>query len=674
MRVTGLRETLLLLVAAAIINSTAFAANLKTDNRSERESRQAAVHLDHSGEKWARKTLSKLSLREKVGQMLMVWAPIRFMNIDGPDYLKLRDALEKYHVGGFGVTAMNDGPFLLRNQPLEAAALTNELQQDSKYPLIFAADFERGLSMRIDGTTVFPHAMAFGAAGDKDLAFQFGSVVARESRAIGVHWNWFPVADVNSNPANPIINTRSFGEDPKQVGDMVTAYIAGARSGGLLTTVKHFPGHGDTDTDTHLTMARVNGDRKRLDSVELVPFRAAIAAGVDSVMVAHVTVPALEPDPNRPASISYNVVTGLLKRELGFRGLVITDGMAMGALTKMFSGSSFEISKESAVAAIKAGNDMVLVPPDLEGAYKGILEAVQRGEISEERIDESVLKILRIKASLGLHRHRLVDLAAVTREVARPESVALAQKVADNAITLVRDNNQVLPLQRTASTLNASQITAPPGIGAPKASSEAAVIILTDDVRSGDAGRVFGSQIRSRIPNASVLYVDDRSVDTIKHDVLLAVESAKKVIVVAEAFPSGGRMVRRSGVETGSAGLDQGSEDLLTQIVKTAGKKTAVVALGNPYIISSVPEVQTYLCTFSNTPTSAMSAVRALFGEIPIRGHMPVTIPGVTQYGAGLERAPIAPSTLAQVKLSISNEYVFDMTAKSGSFYSSCHN
>ena len=649
MRVAGLKKLFPLLLAVSLTCLTAEAEDQKRQDNGGRDNTPRALHLDRRGEKWAAKTLRKLSLEEKIGQMLMVWVPIRFMNVNGPDYLKLRDTIEKYHIGGFGITAMNDGPFLLRNQPLEAAALTNQLQQDSKYPLIFAADFERGLSMRIDGTTIFPHAMAFGAAGDKDLAFQFGKVVAKESRAIGVHWNWFPVADVNSNPANPIINTRSFGEDPKEVSEMVSAYIAGARSEGMLTTAKHFPGHGDTDTDSHLTMARVNGDRRRLESVELLPFQAAIAAGVDSVMVAHVIVPAIEPDPNRPASISYNVVTGLLKHELGFRGLVITDGMAMGALTKMFSGSSFEISKESAVAAIKAGNDVVLVPPDLEGAYKGILEAVQRGEISKERIDESVLKILRVKASLGLYRQRLIDLAAVTREVTRPESVALAQRVADNAITLVRDNNQVLPLQRTSSTLHASQIVAPPGTGTPKASSEAAVIILTDDIRSADAGRVFGSQIRSRMPNASVLYVDDRSVDTIKHDVLLAVESAKKVIVVAEAFPSGGRTVRRGGVETGSAGLDQGSEDLLIQIVKTAGEKTAVIALGNPYIISSVPEVQTYLCTFSNTPTSAMSAVRAVFGEISIHGHMPVTIPGITQYGAGLERTPVAPSALAKV-------------------------
>lgn len=646
MRAARVKGFLLVLLAAYLTSSTAYAASPKSENRSGRDN---ALHLDHNGEKWAAKTLRKLSLEEKIGQMLMVWVPIQFMNVYGPDYLELRDTIEKYHVGGFGVTTMNDGPFVLKNQPLEAAALTNQLQKDSKYPLIFAADFECGLWMRIDGTTVFPQAMAFGAAGDKDLASEFGRIVARESRAIGVHWNWFPVADVNSNPANPIINTRSFGEDPQQVSDMVTAYIAGARSGGMLTTVKHFPGHGDTDTDSHLTVARVNGDRKRLDAVELVPFRAAIAAGVDSVMVAHVTVPAIEPDPNRPATISFNVVTGLLKHELGFRGLVVTDGMAMGALTKMFSGSSFEISKKSAVAAVKAGDDLILVPPDVGGAYQGILEAVRQGDISETRIDQSVLKILRMKASLGLQHNRLIDLEAVTREIARPESVAIAQKVADNAITLVRDKNQVLPLKATPPIVVQSHVTVLPQLGIPEERSDTAVIVLTDDIRSADAGRLFGSQIRLRIPDATVLYVDDRSAETLTDQVMITIENARKVIVVAEAFPSAARTVHKNGADAGSAGLDQSSENLLSQIVRAAGRKTALVALGNPYIVTSVPDVQTYLCTFSNTPTSAMSAVRALFGEIPIRGHMPVTIPGVTQYGAGLQRAPVASSTVAPV-------------------------
>ena len=319
-------------------------------------------------------------------------------------------------------------PLWPKSEPYEAAELTNGLQRDSKYPLLFAADFERGLAMRMNGAASFPAAMAFGAAGDTELARQFGRITAQEARAIGVQWNWFPVADVNSNPANPIINTRSFGEDPAQVGKLVAAYIRGARGQGMLTTVKHFPGHGDTDTDTHLTLARVTASKERLDQLELVPFRDAIAAGVDAVMTAHVTVPAIEPDPNVPASVSKNVVTGLLKEQLGFRGLVVTDALDMGGLMRAFPGSPAEVSSEEAVAAIEAGNDMVIIPADLDGAYHGLLTAVRSGRISMKRVDASVLKILRLKASVGLDRNRLVNLATVEKLIAKPENLDLAQR------------------------------------------------------------------------------------------------------------------------------------------------------------------------------------------------------------------------------------------------------
>ncbi|HEX8925762.1 MAG TPA: glycoside hydrolase family 3 N-terminal domain-containing protein, partial [Terriglobales bacterium] len=222
-----------------------------------------------------------MTIEEKIGQMLMVWARVEFMNVNGPEFAKLRDAQAKYHLGGWGVTIPAEGSFLVKAQPFETAALINELQRASNVPLIFTADFERGLSMRLSGTTGFPHAMAFGATGNKDYAFQFGKITAEEARAIGVHWNFYPDADVNSNPSNPIINTRAFGEDPAEVSEMVKAYIAGARGAGMLTTAKHFPGHGDTDADTHLALARVSGDLERLEKVELAPFRAAIDAGVD---------------------------------------------------------------------------------------------------------------------------------------------------------------------------------------------------------------------------------------------------------------------------------------------------------------------------------------------------------------------------------------------------------
>ena len=264
----------------------------------EKHPHPGPVHHDSAGDKWAEKTLRKLTVEEKVGQLFMIWCRASFLNVESPEYLQLREAMQKYHVGSFAMTVHVDGPLLLRSEPYEAAELLNRLQKDSKLPLIFAADFERGVATRLMGTTNFPHAMAFGADGKLQDAEAFGRITAQEARAIGVHWNFFPDADVNSNPANPIINTRSFGEDPKQVGDLVTAYIKGAHEGGMLTTVKHFPGHGDTATDSHLGVASVNVDRAHLDSIELPPFKQAIGAGVDSVMVAHVTVPALDSDPN----------------------------------------------------------------------------------------------------------------------------------------------------------------------------------------------------------------------------------------------------------------------------------------------------------------------------------------------------------------------------------------
>src|SRR5712692_11260987 len=310
---------------------------LGTSVAREKYRQPGPIHLDRNGEKWAEKTLRKLSIEEKVGQLFMIWVRAEFLNVNSPEYLQLRDSMRKYHVGSFAMTVRWEPPFLYRNQPYEAAELLNRLQQDSKLPLLIAADFERGVTMRLYGATTFPHAMAFGAAGKLDYAKAFGRITAQEARAIGVHWNFFPVADVNSNPANPIINTRSFGEDPEQVGELLAAYIRGAHAGGMLTTAKHFPGHGDTDTDSHLGVARVNGDVAHLQTVELPPFKKAIESGVDSVMVAHVTVPALEPDPNRVATTSPAVVTDLLKKQLGFKGIVVTDALDMVGLTRLYA-------------------------------------------------------------------------------------------------------------------------------------------------------------------------------------------------------------------------------------------------------------------------------------------------------------------------------------------------
>ncbi len=346
------------------------------------------IKLDQEGKRWAQRTLKKLSLEEKIGQMFMVRVQAQFLDLRNPDYLRLREQIAKYHLGSVMITVPARGPFLYKTEPYEVAMLLNQLQRESRLPLIVAADFERGLSMRLNGATIFPHAMAFGAAGKPELAEQFGKIVAREARAVGVEWNFFPVADVNSNPANPIINTRSFGEDPEQVAALEVAYIRGARQEGMLTTAKHFPGHGDTGTDSHLGLAAVNRTRVQLDQSDLLPFRSAISAGVDSIMVAHVTAPALEPDTDKVATTSEAVINGLLKQELGFKGLVVTDAMEMGGLTRLYPQGGPAASGQAALDAVNAGNDMLLLPSDLEGAYHGLLSAVRSGKVPEARIDE----------------------------------------------------------------------------------------------------------------------------------------------------------------------------------------------------------------------------------------------------------------------------------------------
>lgn len=580
-----------------------------------------AVANDSGGERWAERTLHKMSLEEKVGQLFMVWARVDFMNPTGPEYTYLRDIMQHYHLGSFGITVPVDGGLLMKASPLDAAVLTNQLQRDSPLPLLFAADFERGLPMRFTGGTGFPHAMAIGATGNPEYAYQAGRITAAEARAIGIHWNFYPDADVNSNPNNPIINTRAFGEDPAQVSAMVAAYIRGVHDGHGMATAKHFPGHGDTDTDSHLALSRINATRTHLDQVELMPFRTAISEGVDSVMVGHLLVPAVEPDPNRPATISYNISTRLLQDELGFHGIVITDAMDMNGLTHIFGGNTPQSAGRAAVEALRAGADMILIPGDLDGAYNGVLDAVRRGELPESRIDSSVGKILRAKAALGLNKNRFVDLNAVNDALSRPENLDLAERIADESVTLVRESSAaLLPLQRGAAASARFTYHA-----ATPASNHLLLLVFTDDVR-GENGRELVREVRSRVPDVRVIYVDDVMAPLLAPYVVEAAEKAERVVAAVYVIPSAGRAVAG---ETGSPALERGPEVVLTDVLKVAAAKTVVVSLGNPYILAQNPAIQNYVCTYSNATVSELSAAKFLFGEIPANGRLPVTIPGI---------------------------------------------
>lgn len=607
-------------ILVAVLSLASFAP--AKDKEKERFQQPAPVKVDRDGEKWAQKTLKSLTVEEKVGQMIMVWSKGAFVNVNSEQYAALRDMMQKYHLGGFGLTVPTQMGLLVRTEPYEAAGLTNQLQRESKLPLIFAADFERGLSMRLNGGTVFPHAMAFGAAGKPEYAEEFGRITAEEARAIGVEWNWFPDADVNSNPANPVINTRSFGEDPKLVSDMVSAYIKGAREAGMMTTAKHFPGHGDTATDSHLGLAVVGGDRARLETIELPPFRAAIDAGVDAVMVAHLTVPALDDSPDRVATNSHLIITELLKNAMHFKGLVVPDALDMYGLMRLYARPGVNPSAAAAVATVKAGCDMVIIPADVDGAYNGLLNAAQTGEIPMAQIDASVLKILRAKASVGLHKARLVDMEALNRTVQDPRNVAVARQVADDAMTLVRDNGKLLPLKSRPKV--GTNSSANPYLTLDNSADRLLAIVFTDDVK-GEWGREFEQQLKLRAPDARVRYVDPETAKFQADDLVKTADRAQNVIVAVYATPYGGRVLNNPAA-------------LLAEILERAGAKTVVVAMGNPNTGQNLPHLENYLCAFSSATVSEDSAVRALFGDIPIRGRLPVTIPGVAERGAGIDR------------------------------------
>ncbi|MEO8727101.1 MAG: glycoside hydrolase family 3 protein, partial [Acidobacteriaceae bacterium] len=608
-------------------------------------------------QKWADKMLKKLSLEEKIGQMIEVRGIMGYFNAEDPRQQQLVSDIRKYHLGAVHLTSQIDGVLLLRNGPYAAAMTTNILQQAAggKVPLIFSVDFERGPSMRLSAVPAFPAAMAFGATHNPEYAERFGRIVAEESRAMGIEWNFFPVADVNANPKNPVINTRSFGEDPNEVSAMTVAYIRGSHSGGMLATAKHFPGHGDTDTDSHLDISRVNGDMARLNAVELPPFKADIAAGVDAVMIAHVAFPALEPDPNKVSTISHNVVTGLLRDQLGFKGVIVSDAMEMKGLTKLYPPGNGNPAGRAAVDAVKAGQDLLELPSDLDGTYNGLLQAAKSGEIPKAQIDASVRRILLVKAKVGLNKGDMVDVDQVQYHVGKPSSYALAQEVADHAVTLVKDGNHVLPMMRAApeagegtfparpAYVQQQQDTAGSGQAANLGAANPLLAVLFVDSVHGENGRMLERQIRARVPDAKVIYVDDRSSPLEADGIAALLPQYRRVIAAVYSIPHAGR----AGVDQTSLNamaMESTTGTVLQNILNKAGERTVVLAVGSPYTILDFPSVQTYLCTFSTAQTSEIAAVKALFGEIAIHGKLPVTLPDIAARGEGIDREISAPA------------------------------
>ncbi len=560
----------------------------------------AATRTERNRDRWVDRTLRSMTVDEKIGQMLMPGSgPGGFHALDAEELKEARRDVTEFHVGGVHV-AIGDA---------SSIALTlNALQRLAKVPLLTAHNLEGGAGYVLYGATRMPLAMAIGATGDEKLAYEAARVTAIEGRATGVNVNFYPVADVNNNPENPIINIRSFGEDPATVSRFVAAYVRGIQENGELATAKHFPGHGDVSTDSHLAMPVLDVTMQRLQSVELPPFRAAVDAGVGAVMSAHIWLPQIEPQKGLPSTLSKNVLTGLLRDDLHFRGIVFTDSMSMRGVTASFSNA------DATVRAVEAGADILVGIPSVPESFHAIQEALRSGRLTEARLDESVRRILRAKASLGLDQpqNRYADVNQLMLKVGTAENRAVAQRIADNAITLVKDDAHVLPLR--------------PSVG-----TRVVQINLLDNRtgwREGPVGRIATSELAKRFPRAVTVQIDDQSTAG-------EYDAVRKLAQISDAVLVNGFI--RVAAYKGSIDLDHEQMALLRDLI--AMKKPLVfTAFGSPYILLHLPELPAYAVTYDISGTAEHAAIRAITGEIPYKGRLPINLPGLYKIGDGLTR------------------------------------
>lgn len=541
---------------------------------------------------WVNKTLKRMSLEEKIGQMIVCQYSGIFVSSES-DYLEdLKALIVNQKIGGLIIYGGN---------VYETAYLTNSLQRLAKIPLLIASDIERGAGNQIAGATLFPPLMSLGATGSEELAYKMGEITAKEARAMGIHMAYAPVADVNINPDNPIINTRSIGEDPEQVSRLSSAFIKGCQDNGLIATAKHFPGHGDTDLDSHSLMPVINADRERLEKVELYTFRRAIEAGVQAIMTAHLYIPSLDPTPNLPATLSPIILTELLRKNLGFRGLIVTDAMTMGGITNSYS------SPEAALKAIQAGADIILLPPEPDRVVSSLIEAARTGQIQEARINVSVRRILNAKARLGLHKKKLVDIDSLPQRIAKKEYFNQANLTFESSATLVKNEGNILPLS------------------VPK---KIAVFSLSSDLGDYYAGRAFGEAVKKRNveTETQIFYAD---ADTGQE----YLDSASAKALEAEVFVFALFSNLQAG--KGSVGLDEKHIELIKKF--TEGQRPVIViSFGSPYFLRNFPDVDAYLCLYRNTGLTQEIAAKAIFGEIEIKGKLPVSLPGLYPIGHGI--------------------------------------
>ena len=569
---------------------------------------------------WANKELERMSIEEKIGQLISVGINATFLNRDSDAFRTLRHHVEDNKVGGI---------ILFRSPVYESVILVNRMQQLAKYPLLISADLEAGAGMRFDDTVNFPWNMAVAATGNPDYARRQGEATGSEARALGIQHVYAPVVDVNNNAANPVINVRSYGEDPVEVGRFAAAFTEGAQSAGAIATAKHFPGHGDTAVDSHRGLPVINVGRERLNTVELVPFQAAVNAGVGSVMVGHIALPQIDstvikPLPTEkknkpldtdeggeiveekatmPATMS-PVMGSILRKDLKFPGLIVTDALSMSGLTIYFT------QEEAAVRAIEAGADQLLKPADVDAAFRGVREAVKSGRLTQQRIEESARKILAAKYDLGLVAQRVTDVDQIDRWVSNRDVAKLALEIAEHAITLVRDEDKLVPLRDLKPDARVVNIAITNG-------DDRAVISNAFVSRMGRGGRKLDT-----------IVLDDRSSEQETQKALEMARSAD--LVIASMY---GRV--RSG-QARSVGLPDPGVRVLTTLIESKVKLLGI-SFGNPYLLQSFPGLRTYVVAYGDMPSLQQATARALLGEIDVVGKLPISLPGLYPRGTGIQ-------------------------------------
>jgi beta-N-acetylhexosaminidase len=570
--------------------------------------------------KWANEQLRKMSLEEKIGQLISVGVNATFLNQDSDAYRSLKHQIEDNKVGGI---------ILFRGPVYESVILVNRMQELARYPLLISADLEAGAGMRFDDTVNFPWNMAVGATGNPEYARRQGEITAREARALGVQQIFAPVVDVNNNAANPVINVRSYGEDPADVARFAAAFTEGAQDAGAIATAKHFPGHGDTAVDSHRGLPEINVSRERLNTVEFVPFKAAVDAGIGAVMVGHIALPqidatAVKPLPenlkSKPIDTDQNgeiidekaampatmspVIGNILRKDLKFDGMIVTDALSMSGLTIYFT------QEEAAVRALEAGADMLLKPADVDASFRGVLQAVKSGRLTEQRVEESARRILAAKYDLGLVKDRITPIDSIDRVVGSKDVTALATEIAEHAITLVRDEEKLVPLKRGKHIFN---------------------LAVTNGGDRVWIANPFVLNLKQAGVKVETVVLDERSTD---QEVQKAVERAKSAdVVIASLY---GRV--RSG-QVSSVGIPKAGARALTALIE-AKMPIVGISFGNPYLLESLPGLRTYLVAYGDMPTLQQAAARALLGEIDVVGKLPISLPGLYPRGTGIQLKP----------------------------------